>query len=148
MTSISQTGAYPFTPSTAGTNVKVTLVKSEETGAYHVEVEELKPGSTNNQQISEEAWRKTMDYFEAKKAGIEPPQSAHVTISEGEPILTYADLIKKATSTDNPVTTTAGSVVYTPDNTYTPGSTIEIVPIQSTPVTTSSEADTSTTQPS
>ncbi|NKI75702.1 mucin protein [Dickeya sp. CFBP 2040] len=148
MTSISQTGAYAATPSMVISNPKVTFIKSEETGMNYVRVEGTRTASTNNQQDGEETVRRLMAHLEAQKAGTEPPQSARVTISEGEPTLTYADLFKKATSTDNPVTTTAGSVVYTPDNAYTPGTTIEIVPIQSTPVTTSSEADTSTTQPS
>ncbi|MBP2851128.1 MULTISPECIES: hypothetical protein [Dickeya] len=143
MTSISQTGAYAATPSIVISSPKITITKSEETGGYHVNIDS-KPDITNNQPASEEALRKAMAYFDAKKAGIEPPQSSHVTISEDGPItlVTYGDLLKKATSTDNPVTTTAGRVVYTP------GTSSDGITIQSTPVTTSSEADTPTTQPS
>ncbi|MGM3190997.1 mucin protein [Dickeya dadantii subsp. dieffenbachiae] len=143
MASISQLGSYTAVTPTVGLSPKITVTKSEETGGYHVNIDS-KPDITNNQQPSEEALRKMTAYFDAKKAGIEPPQSSHVTISEDGPItlVTYGDLLKKATSTDNPVTTTEGRAVYTP------GTSSEGITIQSTPVATSSEAETPTTQPS
>lgn len=146
MTSISQLGTHV---PTVGLSPKITVTKSEETGGYNINIDSISVNPDITPESGEEAVRRLMAHLEAQKAGTEPPQSAQVTISEGKPVtVTYGDLSKKATSTDNPVTTTAGSVVYTPDYTYTPGTTIEIVPIQSTPVTTSSEADTPTTQPS
>ncbi|QYM98170.1 mucin protein [Dickeya ananatis] len=140
MTGISQLGTHV---PTVGLSPKITVTKSEETGGYNINIDSISVNPDITPESGEEAVRRFQAHIEAQKAGTEPPQSAYVTISEGKPVtVTYGDLSKKVTSTDNPVTTTAGRAVYTP------GTSSDGITIQSIPVTTSSEADTPTTQPS